>query len=558
MARRDLNNSPTVLDNTVDLSSENTKIAVADFAEGILRQNEEAKIAKNFSRAQLDLNALDYQYRIDYQGDPMGGISKYKEDRASIFKKYGSDISVLYKRTWQEKTMGLEEKFDAAQQGWALEQTRVNSITSVNETIENNFIQAGMDGRRYASSNAAEIESFLNYGISRTELEEFGAKNIGSETTKKLLKTYDEDYMKSFLSGVAETNPAKALSVLEKDTVRNSFADPAQYNAMKKSLISRQKRVETSFRTKEKASSIKAGNNASAISNMGYAERQQYYDKNNVSPEVREFYDEMSGYSERRAKITPEEKIEAANELYTIMAKLSQSDKVNVDDVEVLQNAVFKGMKKGAFSESEGFNYIDQIITPVTNDLEAQASEFKAGQDNIFQENLGLENVAEFIYGTLPLTERETSKSKVIEKQKLNTGYKVYLDELQSQAESRGRTIAELSTLTYAVRKAIHNKALTKTKQIILQEDVPALSGASEFPSSIINKDGNKVATGLSNGKATATVKAPALTPDSIATTIPEKFRFSDESVAEKYAIENKLPKGTRLLIGGKPAKWGG
>ena len=69
--------------------------AGVEIGQQIMKQHQEAKINESMSQAQLELNALQSQYQIDFEADPMSGIGEYKKNRKAIFDKYAEGISPL-------------------------------------------------------------------------------------------------------------------------------------------------------------------------------------------------------------------------------------------------------------------------------------------------------------------------------------------------------------------------------------------------------------------------------------------------------------------------------
>ena len=145
MANRDLVNFRQV---TQTVASNSSQIAAqsAEMFTNILRERQEAKVAEGVSQAQVELSALENQYRIDFQGDPTGGMQEYKQSRQEILDRIGSDISPLYRGTWNKNAKNIALRNDATQQSWAMKQTRVNTVEAVNKTMKNDFSQSLSDG----------------------------------------------------------------------------------------------------------------------------------------------------------------------------------------------------------------------------------------------------------------------------------------------------------------------------------------------------------------------------------------------------------------------------
>lgn len=194
-----------------------------DIGDKVIAQSQEAKINENISAAQLELGQLNNQYRMDNQGDPFGGLEKLKSDRDAIFNKYGEGISPYFKGEWQKSTQRLADHNDALNQAWGYKQSAINSKVSLGVSMKNNYDSANIAGQQFGAGTETEVGALLNYADSHNQLAEFGNKHLGEAPTATLMKDYNKDYMKSFISGVAETSPEKAAKLLDDPSVKDKF-----------------------------------------------------------------------------------------------------------------------------------------------------------------------------------------------------------------------------------------------------------------------------------------------------------------------------------------------
>ena len=237
MARRDLSDARTVINQTVD-TSQSLMAGIADVGKHIIEQNQKARITENMSAAQLELSALAQQYRIDFESNPEAGVTQYKEKRKELLEKYGQDISPFFRGNWNKLSRDMQGRDDLSQQAWALQQARKNTVASVNRTIENNLKGAYAAGSQFADNDDAVIGDFLNFAAQRQNLAGFASSELGGETAQTLLKSYDQDYMKSFIAGVMEVDPIKAVNLLEDEQVVKSINDPKALNTLRKAAAS--------------------------------------------------------------------------------------------------------------------------------------------------------------------------------------------------------------------------------------------------------------------------------------------------------------------------------
>ena len=232
MPRRDFSNLREVTDVEVDTSMTSMAKVVGEaenYAGDIVRQGEEAELTHKLSGTQLQLNKLNSDYQTKYEGQPFAGKEEYETQRQAIFDRNGAGINPMYARGWQNGITKLSDASDASLQSWGIQQTRKNTVTSINDTMLNNFQQANIDGAKFAKADTNLLDNFLNFRDSRSNLEELGKRNLGEITTGETLKNYDKNYMKSFLIGVAEANPAKAMTVLQDENFAKNFT-PMEHN----------------------------------------------------------------------------------------------------------------------------------------------------------------------------------------------------------------------------------------------------------------------------------------------------------------------------------------
>jgi len=513
MANRNLTPFREVTGQAVENKGQSLLEVGVDIADQIVRQGQEAKIVENLSNAEMEVRALENQYRIDNEGDPFGGLDKYKNDRKKIFDKYGGDISPLYGREWRNRSSDVAIRNDATQQAWGLKQTRVNTVNSINTNIKNSMSKAADDGRNFAASSGTDPEAFINYAVSRETIQEFGDRNLGSETTAGMLEGFDEDYMKSFLSGVSESDPLRAVSLMDNDTVKDSFSDQAQFLKMKDAMTARAKRFQKAQKSARSVGGMSAENSLiGQIGNMSYADLQQNFSEFSMSPQVQAFYEEVNGYASQRAAVKGAEKINLKRKFQTVISEALSKDDLTDGDLRLMQDAIYGGMNKKVLSDSEGFGYINELMQPLLEKKRANIDQFKTGQFNPFQENLGLDTLdAEIVQitGLADMPQRNIGNDDALAiNETTNAMYDAYLGSLMQEAKSRDMTVADLSGLPFSEEKAIYDKALKVAKDGVLKSIYPSLANVEEMPATIIDGD-RKINTGLSKGGATQNVKTP-------------------------------------------------
>lgn len=529
---------------------------IAAIGQDIIRTGQEAKITENFSKAQIDLNRLNTQYQIDYEHDPFNkdGLSKLRTEREKIFQTYGSEISPFFKRPWEQSTRELTLKDDAETEIWGYAQTKKNTIRSINKTIKNNMSQATVDGQNFGNSDTDELGSILNYAASKKNLMGFGDKRLGAGTTTELLEGYDDDYLKSFVGGVSETNPLKALRLLEKDEVKGSFRDQGQYLKMKDAIETRALQADKIFMQREVLNVLKDENSLlgkSLQGNVSYVELQKEFTSKKMSASAQDFFLKANGFRSEKGeeKLSKSEKLAAKVELYDQIQIASQKEDMTPEEISALQDKVYKAMDRTVIDEEEGTGYINQFITPLVTGKEQQLQKFQTGQYNPWQDNVGfsgLQDLIDQVTTTPPeiigeSSEAETSAISAVEnsnnEKKLKL-YNFYTDQLKQAANSRGIVIGDIPSLPSSEKQKIYSAAQVSAKKSFLADQYPELGNLKDdqWPDSIVTPDGRKIKTGVASAKVQG--KVVALKP---------QYEFKTEAEMDAAGLAD----GTPVMVNG-------
>lgn len=207
----------------VDSGTDQLIGGLAEVGQNVIAADQQAKIANATSQAQLQLSQMTQEYRQNNQDNPLAGMDDLKEQRAQVLQGFGDDISPFFKKQWNDASRELATRQDTSNEVWAYKQMKVNTVKNLNNSMQTNFQQANIDGQNYGAGNGTEVDALASFGATKQKLVDFGAANIGEDKTGDMLKSYDKDYMKSFISGVAEKNPQKAATMLEDPDIKSRF-----------------------------------------------------------------------------------------------------------------------------------------------------------------------------------------------------------------------------------------------------------------------------------------------------------------------------------------------
>lgn len=466
--------------------------AVGKIGSAIIEANQEAKITENFSRAQLELNKLNMSYQQEYENNPLAGMDKLKESRKALFDTLGGEISPFFRGKWDVATRELGMKNDATVEAWAYKQARQNTVKSINQSIKNNIGQAYLNGQSYGNGGTTELDAMLDFGLTKRKLAQFGDKHIGAEETTNILENYDEDNLKSFLSGVSETNPLQALRLMDDPLVAKSFRNPQQYMKMKEAIGNRAMNVQKIMGEKQVLNALKDQNNLltkSLESPVSYLELQTEFDKQKMSPEAQSFFLKANGYSAREGgKMSQSQQLVAKADLYSEITGLAGKPDMTSDDIAVMQNKVYTAMDRGVLTEKEGMTWINQVTTPYVERKESSLTNY--GENNWLQDDIGFQGVQEIFDKQIAIQPSEGEAdvgelSQMTNNQKKVKLYDYYMQNLEQSAASYGVKIGDVPNLGAPQKRKLYSEAQAAAVKQLMIEDNPALSTLNDIPNQV-------------------------------------------------------------------------
>jgi len=207
----------------------------------IHQASQETKIGNSLTQAQLEINGITNQYRIDNEADPMANIKDYNTQVQDVFKKHGKGIGALYKGQWANKANALISQTKVNTDVWSIGQNTKNAVNNLNEAMEGQFQLSYIDGQNFATGDESDFASLLKFEQSRDELQKTTSKFLGTETTKGIMENYEKDYMKSFISGAIESDPELGVKLLEDE--RTNILDSEEKKELEKTAQVRTKEL---------------------------------------------------------------------------------------------------------------------------------------------------------------------------------------------------------------------------------------------------------------------------------------------------------------------------
>lgn len=220
---------------------------VTKAASEIISASQESKILDSTAKAKLEINGLTNKYRLENESNPQENFEKFKAERDKILGNYSKNISPLFRNQWLKQEFDIKTQSDASNQAWTIQQSATNAQFNLKQAMQSNYDLSFVDGQNFASGKEFDISAALKYKQSSEQISGSASKYLGEETTRQMMGSYEKNYMKSFLMGAIQSNPSKAMQLLNNPEVMKMLGaqDQAQ---MKEGL---QSKIETDQRKAE-------------------------------------------------------------------------------------------------------------------------------------------------------------------------------------------------------------------------------------------------------------------------------------------------------------------
>lgn len=236
---RDLSTSSEVNNVRPDVSTVGQMIgAASELGLQVIEKSQKAKIVENLSNSQIELTRLNEEVRKKYESNPEEAKTIYQEKRRSIFDRNAKNISAVYRSQFIDSAKNIELNDNLTFESWVVRQSQKNTVSSVNTAVKNSLDLAFKEGLEFGESGEGDISLLLNYGNSRSAIENFAATELGAQTANDLLDNFDKDYVKQMVDGLSRSNPLKAAELLEREEIKEAVGDERDYQALKSTVES--------------------------------------------------------------------------------------------------------------------------------------------------------------------------------------------------------------------------------------------------------------------------------------------------------------------------------
>ena len=242
---------------------------------------------------------------------------QFQAGMSEILNRYGSQIDPIAKMEWNMAANRLQGAYDIANNQWALNQRAENARLDMAENIN-----ANLDLARSAGQKGNLDAALADYVNSSRQLYDYGTKNMGKTETRKLLANYEENFMESYINGLASTNPQAALDALKKPEITASFKSDGVQDMMMK-IVNKQLALHNLQRKVTEFNNEK--NIAEKLDNLPTDEALHFLQENEANVSSK-FYKAKEKALLSAKGINAETRVETASEIMLDIAAINKDD----------------------------------------------------------------------------------------------------------------------------------------------------------------------------------------------------------------------------------------
>lgn len=227
MADRNLDFDPTVTAVTPKLPDDSLPTGAANIGEQVATMSANAKALNATTQTALAFRQADAQFRQDAASNPQDpeALAKLQSTRAQITSQMGQQVPAIASREYMSHVMEVQQNSDKLNELWGMQQSVKNAHADLTVNEMTQYKIAGDAGRQFASDdgNFANLDSVLGFEQAQQAISKFAGPVLGESQTTAYLKNFNANYVKSFVSAIAETNPAMAATALQQDNIKTHF-----------------------------------------------------------------------------------------------------------------------------------------------------------------------------------------------------------------------------------------------------------------------------------------------------------------------------------------------
>lgn len=226
MADRNLNFDPTVTNVTPTQDADASLLnAAGDVAEQAATMSANGKALAATAQTQSQFRQLDSQFRLQNSDDPTNpqAIQALQAARQKIVDTNGAGVPSIAMRDFTNKTVELGTQSDDLNAAWATKQQIRNGVSNLQTGRITYLDEANQAGQTFAQDPDGDIQSAMNYQQAMSAMHKFADPVLGADKTGAFLKDFNSDYAKSFVAGVAQSDPVRAAQLLQDPAIAQHF-----------------------------------------------------------------------------------------------------------------------------------------------------------------------------------------------------------------------------------------------------------------------------------------------------------------------------------------------
>ena len=475
---------------------------VAEIGKNIIQRSQEAKVNENFSNAQFEVNQLDRQFQVEYQGDPFNkkGLETLKKNKNAIFDKNSEGISPFFMRPYNTKTRQLGKQSEIMTEAFGFKQSRVNTVNSMNKSIKNSLSQAAIDGE-----SGVDLPTALNnFTTSKKAIVETVDGILSESEATAVLEDFDQDYLKTHLSGKAVNDPVGALAMMDTKEVAESFRDRDQFVKMRDAIENRALQSQQIAIKGEVLGAMKGSAELFASGKpLSYAQVQTV--SANMSEPAKKFFMKKNGFTNPKdRKLGKAEQLQFKASIVNTVESIMSHDDLSISDLANLQGKIFDGMNNNSLSEKEGLTLMENLIEPAIEGKASRLKGFETSDWNPINNEIGYDTITDFyrdnveirpednaLFGSILFSNTSEEVGPIT--QGLNNTNKVnlfdyYFESLKEQAKKAGiPRVADLKEMVDSDKQEVIYKAAADSAINRFRANASPLALRGGIPQGAIN-----------------------------------------------------------------------
>lgn len=201
----------------------------AEQAGKLAAQYENIKMDNFTTKARLELDNLTQDWRKKNQANPKN-VEALKDLETQYQEKlnlYREQIDPMSRLQWDSTANKMIGAYKSSNNSWGEQQLFNNTKLYVAENIKNNLDIARTHGQQ--NNLLGGLADFTN---SYKSLLNYAKDGMGEMDAKILLNDYEKKYMESYISGLADTNPAAAMEALKVPEITRSLGSAEAENKL--------------------------------------------------------------------------------------------------------------------------------------------------------------------------------------------------------------------------------------------------------------------------------------------------------------------------------------